>query len=71
MSKIDIRLTLCLILNPLSANNTKWSNTLKQFFGKQPMNFLSAFDRFARLVFKGLEVVQVMVYYYSFSQILD
>ena len=28
----------------LSANPTKWSNTLKQFVGKLPMNYLSVFD---------------------------
>ena len=27
--------------NPLSANFTKWSNTLKQFIGKLPTNCLS------------------------------
>ena len=27
--------------NPLSANSTKWSNTLKQFVGKFPPNCLS------------------------------
>ena len=31
MNYIVIRL---ISLNPLSANPTKWSNTLKQFFGK-------------------------------------
>ena len=42
-------------LNPLSANPTKWSNTLKQFFGKFPTNCLSVFDHFAGLAFKGLK----------------
>ena len=32
-------------LNPLSANPTEWSNTLKQFVGKLPTNCLSVFDR--------------------------
>ena len=27
------------VLNPLSANPTKWSNTLKKFFGKSRMAF--------------------------------
>ena len=31
-------------LNPLSANPTKWSNTLKQFVGNLPTNCLSVFD---------------------------
>ena len=41
-------------LNPLSANPTKWSNTLKQFVGKLPTNCLSVFDHFVGLVLKGL-----------------
>ena len=36
-------------INPLSANFTKWSNTLKQFIGK-----LSVFDYFVGLALKGL-----------------
>ena len=42
------------IVNPLSANPTKWSNTLKKFFGKLPTNYLSVFDHFAWLALKGL-----------------
>ena len=37
--------------NPLSANPTKWSNTLKQFVG----NCLSVFDHFVTLALKGLQ----------------
>ena len=37
-------------LNPLSANFTKWSNTLKQFVGKLPTNCLSVFDHFVGLL---------------------
>ena len=33
-------------VNPLIANPTKWSNTLKQFVGNLPMNCLSVFDPF-------------------------
>ena len=40
--------------NPLSANPTKWSNTLKQFAGKLATNCLSVFDDFLGLAFKGL-----------------
>ena len=40
--------------NPLCANFTKWSNTLKQFVGKLPTNCLSVFDHFVGLAFKGL-----------------
>ena len=40
--------------NPLSANPTTWSNTLKQFVGNLPKNCLSVFDHFAELALKGL-----------------
>ena len=40
--------------NPLSANITKWSNTLKRFVAKLPTNCLSVFDHFVGLVLKGL-----------------
>ena len=42
------------VIIPLSANPTKWSNTLKQFLGKLPTNCLSVFDHFVRLALKGL-----------------
>ena len=42
------------IINPLSANPTKWSNTLKQFVDNLPTNCLSVFDHFVELVLKGL-----------------
>ena len=35
-------------LNPLGANPTKWSDTLKQFVGNLP-NFLSVFNHFVGL----------------------
>ena len=41
-------------LNPLSANPTKWSNTLKPFVGCSLTNFLSVFDHFEGLTPKGL-----------------
>ena len=40
--------------NSLSANPTKWSNTLKQFAGNLPTNCLSVFDLFLKLALKGL-----------------
>ena len=43
--------------NPLSANPTKWSNTLKQFVGKLPTNSLSVFDHFVILALKGLTIL--------------
>ena len=47
------------MINPLSANPTKWWNTLKQFFGEtirrqKPANCLSVFDQFVILALKGL-----------------
>ena len=42
------------VIKPLSANFTKWSNTLKQFFGKLPTNCLSLFDHLVGLALKGL-----------------
>ena len=41
-------------VNPLSANLTKWSNTLKQFVGNLPTNCLSVFEHFVILALKGL-----------------
>ena len=40
--------------NPLSANFTKWSITLKQFVGKSPTNCLSVFDHFVGLPLKRM-----------------
>ena len=45
-----------LAVNPLSANPTKWSNTLKQFVGKLPTNCLSVFDHFVILALKVLTI---------------
>ena len=42
--------------DPLSANPTEWSNTLKQFVGKLPTNYLSVFDHFAELALKELSL---------------
>ena len=41
-------------LNPLSANPTKWSNTLKQFAAKLPTNSLSVFDHFVKSALQRL-----------------
>ena len=43
-----------LLINPLSANPTKWSNALKQFVSNLPTNCLSVFDHFMNLALKGL-----------------
>ena len=41
-------------INPLSANPTNWSNTLKQFVSNFLTNCLSVLDHFVRLALKGL-----------------
>ena len=43
-----------MIFNPLSANFTKWSNTLKQFVGNFLTNCLSVFGHFVGLALKRL-----------------
>ena len=43
-------------MNSLSANPTKWSNTLKHFIGKLPTNCLCVFDHFVGLALKGLRM---------------
>ena len=47
------------LVNPLSANPTKWSNTLKQFVGNLPRNCLSVFDHFFGLALKGLKAKEI------------
>ena len=47
------------LFNPLSANPTKWSNTLKQFVGKLT-NCLSVFDHFVGLVLKELRKLMAL-----------
>ena len=43
------------LLNPSSANPTKWSKTLKQFLASLPTNCLSLFAHFVGLVLKRLK----------------
>ena len=43
-----------IFINPLSANFTKWSNTLKQFVGNLPTHCLSVFGHFVGLALKEL-----------------
>ena len=46
----------------LSANPTKWSNTLKQFVGNLATNCLSMFDHFMKLALKELiEIISIYV----------
>ena len=56
-----------LSLNPLSANPTKWSNTLKQFVGNLPTNYLSVFDHFVGLALKVL--IQMQTHFSWFTMI--
>ena len=44
------------VFNPLNANPTKWSMTVKRFVCKLPTNCLSVFDHFLGLALKGLKV---------------
>ena len=50
-------LTMADLLNPLRANPTKWSNTVKQFVGNLRKNCLSVFHHFVKLALKGLKSV--------------
>ena len=45
---------IIIMIKPLNANFTKWSDTLKQFVGKLPTNCLSVLDHFVGLALKGL-----------------
>ena len=49
----------CLIFNPLSANPTKWSNTLKQFVGKSRRIVLSVSVHFVGLALKRLSFLDL------------
>ena len=55
-----VQLALKNLLNSLSANPTKWSNTLKQFISNLPINCLSVFDHFVKLALKGLMHIMPM-----------
>ena len=48
------------LVNFLSANPTKWSNTLKQFVAKLPTNCLSVFVHFMKLALKGLIIAEFL-----------
>ena len=56
---VDSRFFSKRVINPLSANPTKWSDTLKQFVGNLPTNCVSVFDHFVKLELKGLTVISV------------
>ena len=48
---------------PLSANITKWSNTLKELVGNLLTNCLSVFDHFVGLAPKELSAIYTAIYY--------
>ena len=50
----NLKIKVSAEFKPLSANSTKWSNTLKQFVGKLPTICLSVFDHFVGLALKRL-----------------
>ena len=52
--KNQMTLLLQIALNHLTANPTKWSNTIKQFIGKLQTNCLSVLDNFVGLALKDL-----------------
>ena len=56
---VDSRFFSKRVINPLSANPTKWPDTLKQFVGNLPTNCVSVFDHFVKLELKGLTVIRV------------
>ena len=49
-------------VNPLSANLTKWPNTLKQFVSKLSTNCSSVFGHFLNLALKGLSTDSTLLY---------
>ena len=48
--------------SPWSASPTEWSDTLKQFVGSLPTNWLSVFDHSVGLALNGLIKKEVLVY---------
>ena len=55
------RLSSITIINLLSANPKKLSNTLKQFVGNLATNCLSVFDHFVKLALKELTLKDFML----------
>ena len=48
-----------MFVNPLSANFTKWANTLKQFVGNLPTNCLNVFGHFVGLALKRVQKYKI------------
>ena len=66
ISYIQVADALAAHVNNLSANPTKWSNTLKQFVGILPTNCLSVFDHLVKLALKGLTLTKSPILKYGF-----
>ena len=60
-----------IILNPLSANFIKWSNTVKQFVGNLPTNCLTVFDHFMGLVLKRLKCSGYYFTWYNHKMLIS
>ena len=58
------------LVNPLRANPIKWSNTLKQFVGKLPTNYLSVFDHFVELALKELKSDDMQEYFRNIKEVI-
>ena len=68
LKNISLRYLFSLIFEPLSANSTKWSNTLKQFVGKLPTICFSAFDYFVGPEIKGLRAYTLSRFQYLINE---
>ena len=58
-------------INPLSADPTKWPNTLKQFVDKLPTNCLSVFGHFVNLALKGLICIKNQFFFLTLGSKLN
>ena len=50
-----------IVVNPLSANPTKWSDTLEQIVGKLPTNCLSVFRHSVGLTLEWLRKIEFIL----------
>ena len=56
------------IFDPVSANPTKWSNTLKRICRQNPTNCLSVFDHFIGLTLNGLRLFSIFTCTFTFRR---
>ena len=66
-----MQIIVCLdhFVNPLNANPTKWSNTLKQFVGNLPTNCLNVLDHFWGVGAQRVNVLRYLIL--QFNQHID